>query len=338
MGVKLGGLVSKEEISLEEMAGKKVAIDAYNALYQFLSIIRDRKTGEPLKDSKGRITSHLSGLFYRTANLIENGIKPAYVFDGEPPSFKKNTIEEREKFRKEARKKWERAIEMGEEAIKYAQAASFLTEEMVESSKKLLKLMGVPFIQAKSEGEAQCAYMCIKGDVDMVGSQDYDSLLFGAPLLVRNLSITGRRKLPGKDVYIEIKPEIVSLEKTLRSLGIDRKKLIALALLIGTDYNSGVEGIGPKKALSLVKDARRPEEVFEKVEWNDEVDPKTLMNFFISPPVKEKYELEWKEPGEKLIDFMVVEHDFSEERVRKVVERIKEKLRSGLQSKLTGWI
>jgi len=189
MGVQIGELVPRREIELENLYGKKVAIDAFNAMYQFLSTIRQRD-GTPLMDSQGRITSHLSGFFYRTINLMEAGIKPAYVFDGEPPAFKKRELERRREAREEAEEKWHEALERGdiEEAKKYAMRATKLNETLIEDAKKLLQLMGVPVVQAPSEGEAQAAYMAKKGDVYASASQDYDSLLFGAPRLVRNLT------------------------------------------------------------------------------------------------------------------------------------------------------
>ncbi len=335
MGVNLKDLVPKKEVELTSLSGKKIAIDAFNACYQFLSIIRDKMTGELLRDSKGRITSHLSGLFYRTSNLIEVGIKPAYVFDGEPPEFKKKVIEERERAKEEARKKWEEALEKGEKAITYAQATSILTEEMVEECKKLLEYMGVPYVQAKSEGEAQCAYMCKKGVVWASASQDYDSILFGSPRLVRNLSITGKRKLPRKEIYIEIKPEIVELDEVLRSLGINREQLIMIGLLIGTDYNEGIKGIGPKTALKIVKE-KELEEIMKGFEWGVEIEE--IYNFFLNPKVTDDFKLEWKFPDrEKIIKFMVDEHDFSLERVEKVVEKLEQTFSSGKQTSLAGW-
>jgi len=339
MGVQLGNLIPKKEIELIELSGKKIAIDAYNILFQFLSIIRDRVTGEPLRDSKGRTTSHLSGLLYRTSNLIEAGIKPVFVFDGEPPKFKKKTIEAREELKKEAKKKWENALEKGEKAITYAQAATQLTDEMVESSKKLLDLMGIPWVQALSEGEMQCAYMCKKGDVFASGSQDFDSLLVGSSRLVRNLSITGKRKLPRKEVYIEVKPEIIELEEVLSSLGIDQKQLILVGILIGTDYNpEGIKGIGPKKALDLVKQHKTLPKILEKINWQFETSAEDIYNFFLNPPVTNKYKLEWKDPNpEKLIDFMVGEHDFSRERVEKVIEKLQAATKER-QVSLKGWL
>ncbi len=339
MGVNLKDLVPKEEVELSSLSGKKIAIDAFNACFQFLSIIRDKMTGELLRDSKGRITSHLSGLFYRTVNLVEAGIKPAYVFDGEPPKFKQRTLEERERMKEIARKKWEEALEKGEKAITYAQATSVLTEEMIEDSKKLLEYMGIPWVQALSEGEIQCAHMCKKGDVWASASQDYDSILVGSPRLVRNLSISGKRKLPRKEVYVEIKPEIVELEKVLKILGITREQLIIVGLLIGTDYNPGIKGIGPKTALKMVKEFKTLDKVLENVGWEGDVEAKEIYNFFLNPKATDKYKLEWKEPNrEKIIEFMVEEHDFSRERVEKAVDKLEQAFSAGRQTSLKGWL
>ena len=201
MGVDLGDLFDKKEIELTELKGKVIAIDAYNTLYQFLSIIRQRD-GTPLIDSHGEITSHLSGFLYRTTNLVEAGIKPVFVFDGAPPAFKNNTIEERKKIRTEAREKYEVAKAKGdeEEAFKHAQASSRIGGNMIEDAKSLLGFMGVPVVQAPSEGEAQAAFMVREKKAYAAGSQDYDSLLFGASVMVRNLAVSGKRKLPGKSV------------------------------------------------------------------------------------------------------------------------------------------
>lgn len=337
MGVQISDIVSGKEIELIDLSGKKIAFDAFNVLYSFLSIIRDKMTGEPLRDSKGRITSHLSGLFYRTSNLIEAGIKPVFVFDGEPPEFKKKTIEQREIAKEEARKKWKEALEKGEKAITYAQAAAQLTDEMIEDSKKLLEFMGLPWVQALSEGEMQCAYMCKKGDVFASASQDFDSLLVGSPRLVRNLSITGKRKLPRKEVYIEVKPELIELKEVLSNLGINQKQLIIIGILVGTDYAPGIKGIGPKKALELVKKYKTLEKVLENVKWEAEVSAEDIYNFFLNPPVTEKYKLEWKAPNpDKIIDFMVGEHDFSRERVEKVIEKLQAATKER-QVSLKGW-
>jgi flap endonuclease-1 len=338
MGVQLSGILPVKEVELVELSGRKIAIDAYNTIYQFLSIIRDRMTGELLKDSRGGVTSHLSGLLYRTSNLIEVGIKPVFVFDGEPPAFKKKTVEARKNAREEATRKWKEAVERGEEAITFAQATSKLTDEMVVSAKKLLDIMGVPWVQAKSEGEMQCAHMCKKGDVWASASQDYDSILAGSPKLIRNLSISGRRKVPKKDEYMEIKPEIIEMDKVLQELGITKEQLIIVGILTGTDYAEGVTGVGPKTALKLVGKHKTLREVLKNVEWTDEVPAEDIYEFFLNSPAVNKYDLDWKQvDAEKLLKFMVDEHDFSRERVEKVIERLQQSFASGRQASLKGW-
>ena len=339
MGVDISGLVEPKDIELLELSGKRVALDAFNVIYQFLTIIRDRMTGEPLRDSHGMVTSHLSGLLYRTSNLLEAGIKPVFVFDGKPPALKRATVQARMEQKEEAKKKWEEAVAAGEEAIKYAQAAAELKPDMIEHAKRLLDCMGVPWVQAPSEGEIQCAHMCKRGDVWTSGSQDYDSLLAGSPRLVRNLSITGKRKVPNKEVYVDVKPQLIELQPTLDRLGITQDQLIVLGILVGTDYSEGVRGVGPKSALKLVQEHKTLEETLAHVEWASPVPAQEVYEFIKNPPVTEDYELEWREPDAgKLLEFMHVEHDFSEERVGKVIERLQAAWTKGRQASLSGWL
>ncbi len=343
VGVNLRDLIppnAKREISdLRELLGKVIALDAYNALYQFLAAIR-QPDGTPLMDRKGRVTSHLSGLFYRTINLVEHGIKPVYVFDGTPPEVKRREIERRRMRREKAAELAERAKAEGkvEEARKYAVQAVKLTQEMVEDAKRLLDAMGIPYVQAPAEGEAQAAYMAARGDAWAAASQDYDSLLFGAPRLVRNLAITGRRKLPGKDVYVEIKPEIIYLDELLRALGITREQLVDIAILIGTDYNpDGVEGVGPKTALQLIKahgSLEKALRMLPQVKNPDEL--LKIREYFLKPNVTSEYKLEWREPDERrIIEVLVYEHDFSPERVQNAIQRLKKAYREYLRGKMT---
>ncbi|MFQ6050365.1 MAG: flap endonuclease-1 [Candidatus Hydrothermarchaeota archaeon] len=336
MGVSFGDIIPKHEIDFDHLKDKEIAIDAMNSMYQFLSIIR-QPDGTPLKDSRGRVTSHLSGLFYRTINLIEKGIKPIYVFDGEPPRLKSHTIEERVETRKKAQIEWKKALEVEdfESARKHAQAALRLDEYMIESSEKLLTLMGVPFIKAPSEGEAQAAYMCAKGSVWAVGSQDYDSLLFGAPRLVRNLAITGKRKLPGRNVYVDVSIEIIELKEVLSTLELKNiSQLIDMGILVGTDYNPrGIEGYGPKKALSLIKEFGSLKNAGIDVESYEEI-----FDIFINPKVTDDYELEWRESDETgIIDFLCGKFDFSEERVKKAISKLKAHEETKKQSQLDKW-
>ncbi|MEA2089248.1 MAG: flap endonuclease-1 [Thermoproteota archaeon] len=331
MGVNLRDLVPKTTVDLQNLSGKSIAIDAYNALYQFLAIIR-QPDGTPLKDHTGRVTSHLSGLLYRTANLVEMGVKVVYVFDGIPPALKEVEIKRRAKLKKEAVIKYERAVKEGkiEEARTYAQATSRLKNYMAEDSKRLLKLMGVPWVQAPSEGEAQAAYLAKKGDTNYCASQDYDSLLFGAPLLARNVTISGRRKLPRKQVYIEVTPEIVNLQNVLEELGITHQQLVDIGILVGTDYNpDGVKGVGPKTALKLIKEHGSLEKVLPHLkEAKFPVDPQRIRDIFLHPKVTDNYRLPWREPDvEGVVGFLCGERDFSEDRVRKALQKMMKGLR-----------
>ncbi|MHA1210090.1 MAG: flap endonuclease-1 [Candidatus Freyarchaeota archaeon] len=336
MGVNLRGLLSFRQISLQELSGRTIAIDAMNTLYQFLAIIR-QPDGTSLMDRRGNITSHLSGVFYRTINLLEAGIKPVYVFDGEPPELKSETVEERRRIRQEAARKWEEALERGdlEEARKFAQSSTSLTDEMVEESKRLLEAMGVPYVQAPSEGEAQASYMARKGDVWGVASQDYDSLLYNSPYLVRNLTISGRRKLPGKNVYVKVEPELVSLDENLRELGITREQLIGIGILLGTDYNEGVKGIGVKTALKLIREKGSIEKVVEEKKIVIEPSVEQIKQLFLNPKVTDDYEIRWKPVDrDKVFSILCDEHDFSRERVQKALERVREEERTRAQSRL----
>jgi flap endonuclease-1 len=326
LGVNLRDLVPKTIVKLEDLGGKSIAIDAYNALYQFLAIIR-QPDGTPLKDSTGKITSHLSGLLYRTSNLVEMGIKPIYVFDGAPPALKEIEIQRRAKVKQEAQVHYERALKEGkiEEARVYAQATSRLKDYMAEDSKKLLKLMGIPWIQAPSEGEAQAAHVTKRGDADYCASQDYDSLLFGAPKLIRNVTISGRRRLPSKNVYVEVVPEVVELQQVLTECGLTREQLVDVGILIGTDFNpDGIKGLGPKTALKLIKEHGTLEKALPYIE-NAEfpTEPQRIREIFLKPAVTDNYRLEWLEPDtEGVVDFICRERDFSEDRVRKALERM----------------
>ena len=342
MGVNIRDIVPSEAlrtVELRELRGREIAIDAYNTVYQLLASIR-QPDGTPLMDSKGRVTSHLSGLFYRTINMMEHGVKPIYVFDGKPPELKQAEIERRKRMKEEAARKYEEALKAGllEEARRYAQMMSKLTEPMVEDAKRLLSAMGVPWVQAPAEGEAQAAYMASRGDAWAAGSQDYDSLLFGAPRLVRNLSITGRRKLPRRNIEVEVKPEVIELDTLLRSLGISREQLVILGMLVGTDYNpEGVRGYGPKRALQFVK-GRDPEALLRMLPRQEfPVPPEEIYEYFLNPPVTSDYRVEWREPDrEAVVEILVEEHDFSPQRVGNALDRLEKAYREHIKTRQLG--
>jgi len=277
-------------------------------------------------DHTGKVTSHLSGLFYRTCNLLELGIKPIYVFDGIPPALKEIEIRRRTRIKDEATKKYEKALRerKTDEARTYAQMTSRLKDYMTEDSKRLLKTMGVPWIQAPSEGEAQAAHVVKNRDADYCASQDYDSLLFGAPRLLRNVTISGRRKLPRKKVYIEVIPEVIDLERVLNELSITHEQLIDIGILVGTDFNpDGVKGVGVKTGLKLIKKHGSLESALQELEQASfPAEPRRIREIFLNPRVTDNYRVFWREPkiGEA-VDFLSGERDFSKDRVTKALER-----------------
>ena len=326
LGVDLADVIPEQVIALDSLSGKTLAVDAYNALYQFLAIIR-QPDGTPLKDRRGRVTSHLSGLLYRTANLSERGVKLAFAFDGKPPEMKASEIRRRRKVKEEATVHYKAALKEGrlEEARTYAQATSSLKDVMVEDAKTLLDALGVAWVQAPSEGEAQAAFIAARGEVWAVASQDHDSLLFGAPRMVKNLAITGRRKLPRRDAYVEVEPRLIELTKVLAELSITRDQLIDAGILIGTDFNpDGVRGIGPKTALKMIREYGTLEAWRAKEsDSSDLSNVDRIREIFLKPDVTPNYSLKWSSPDvEKVVRFLCGEHDFSEDRVRKAVSRM----------------
>lgn len=329
MGLDLKTLCVREKTNLESFASKIVAIDAYNAIYQFLSIIRG-PDGLPLTDYSGKITSHITGLFYRNINFLSLGIKPVYVFDGKPPSLKSAEIERRKQIKKEATIKYENAVSQGryEEAKKYAQQTSFLKDEMVEDSKRLLGLFGIPFVSAPSEGEATAAYMTITGQAHVSASQDFDSLLFGAKRLVRNFTNSGKRKLPNRNTTIEVEPEIIDLIKTLDNLGITREQLVDVGILIGTDFNpDGFERIGPKTALKAIKQHGRLEEIPQIQEKLDRIDYKQIRDIFLNPKVANVSDLKFGDVDyQGITNYLTRERNFSIERVGTSLNRLKKSI------------
>ncbi len=342
MGVQLTELMVKHETAIQELSGKRLAVDSSVWLYQFLSSIRQRD-GSPLSDSRGRVTSHLLGLFSRVPRLMEAGIKLIFVFDGEPPRLKLMEKERRRVLKEEAEEHLKEAEKKGDagEMKKYASRTSRLTGQIAEEAKELVRAMGLPVVDAPSEGEAQAAFIVKNGDADMVSSQDADSLLFGAPLLVRNISIYGRRKYTNHLSSVVVHPEMISLDETLSSLGISHDQLIFLSILVGTDYNpGGIKGIGPKKALSLVKQYANPEELFRAVGWGSffSYSWRDVYDTIINIPLRRDYSLGFRGPDtEALMKLLVEEHEFSRERVERTIKRI-QRVSSVSQSSLSSFL
>ena len=339
MGIKLGDLVVKRNLTDDELNGKIITIDGYNHLYQFLSSIRTPE-GHLLTNSDGRVISHLKGIFSRSANLLSKNMKIVYVFDGLPHPLKKNTLDQRRERKEKALRDWEDALARGDlsTARTKAQQTTHLTEEMVSDTKTLLELMGIPYIQAPGEGEAQAAIMVSRGDAFASSSQDYDSLLFGADRVIRNLGTTGRRKLPGIRKWVNVDVEMIDLAQTLDKLRITREQLIDMSILMGTDFNPGYKGIGPKTGLKLIKEYGDLETLSKKkriplFEWDE------VRRIFIDPDVTDDYSLDFLPVDNNGVeDLLVGKFGFNPDGVKKNLDLISKDMVSRSQFSLDSFI
>ena len=324
MGAPLTPLIEIEKIGLKGICGKVLAVDALNAVYQFLALVRAGT--EPLKNRRGLVTSHLVGIATRYSKLaLECQCGFVFVFDGPPHPLKAREIERRRELRRKAREEYERLLAEGklDEAFSKAVVAVSVDEWTIESAKKLVQLMGFPVVEAPADAEAQAALIVSRGEAWAVSSQDWDSLLYGAPRLVRYVTLTGFEWLPSKQRARKLEPELAELEKVVRVLGITRRQLVEIAVLVGTDYNEGVEGVGPKTAYKLIKTYgsldRLPASIRAKLPENYE----EIVELFLNPLVKKDYALDFREPDrEGLLSFLVDENDFSPSRAQTIVERL----------------
>lgn len=327
MGLDLKPILTHTNIKLSDLSNKIIAVDAFNTIHQFLATIRG-STGELLANSHGEITSHLSGLFYRNINLLAEGIKLVYVFDGVSSPLKTNEIQRRHQIKEIAIEKYEKALVQGklEEARKYSQATSVLTNKMIEESKRLLSLLGIPTIQAPSEGEATAANLTNTDLVHICASQDYDSILFGARRLVRNITISGKRKVPNRNTYIDVPLEIFHLEDILDQTKLTNEQLVDVGILIGTDYNSGgIPGIGPKTALKLIQKYSKLENIDQLQEPLSNVPYEEIRELFLKPKVANVTSNDIKFEAvdyDNLVEFLCTEKNFSSDRVNSALQKV----------------
>ncbi|HML03141.1 MAG TPA: flap endonuclease-1 [Candidatus Bathyarchaeia archaeon] len=340
VGVNLTPIILKRTLSLDDLRDKSLAVDANNYLYQFLALIRTRD-GTPLQDKKGNITSHLAGLLFRSTRLIQDyGIRLVFVFDGKPPKQEEQEIIKRRERRTKAQSEYNQALEKGDLATAWSKAVmtSRLTTPLVGDAKRLLGLLGIPFVQSPSEAEAQAAFLAKKGDVWAASSKDYDSLLFGAPRLLRYLTIYGREFYPSKGTSRLLRPELMELERILTHYGITRQQLVDVAILVGTDFNRGIKGIGPKTALRLVKKNENIENLPDNVKSCLTENFKEVRNIFLKPPVTDNYSINYHEMQEEaLIHFLCEKRDFSIERVKTVIDIMKKFYVDKKQMRLENW-
>ena len=338
MGVVLTPILKREQTSLKALKGTSFAIDASIEIHQFLALVRKRD-GSLFTDSQGRVTSHLIGLFTRTSRLIADfDMKPVFVFDGKPNPMKRRTIEMRREARKKAEVEYVEAVSKKDYAKAWSKAVMTggVTGSILDDSKRLLTLMGIPWLEALEDAEAQASYMAARGDVWAVGSKDYDCLLYGAPILARYLTLTGREWLPAQRRSRPLIPELIKLSENLTLLGITHEQLVDLAILVGTDFNQGVTGIGPKKALKLVHDHGSIEQMPEEIKSKLTEDLNSVRQVFLKPTVLEKYLLKRSPPDlDGLVKFLSEERGFNKERVERLTERLtrkSEKTDAGLET------
>jgi flap endonuclease-1 len=326
MGLDLKPLINPSFIKLRDLSNRIIAVDAFNTIYQFLATIRG-PTGELLSNFKGEVSSHLSGLFYRNVNLLADNIKLVYVFDGKPSYLKFREIERRQQVKEVATERFKDALEKGrfDDARKFGQATSVLTEKMVQESKILLSYLGIPTIQAISEGEATAAYLTNTDRVYACASQDYDSILFGAKRLTRNLTISGKRKVPNKSVYIDIVPEMFLFEDILSQMKLTKAQLIDVGILIGTDFNpGGIRGIGPKTALKLILKYSKLEEIKNIEKELSQIPYREIRDLFLQPEISTLPDIEFTPVNyDKVVGFLCDRMNFSLDRVNGALEKLK---------------
>lgn len=303
------------------------------SLYQFLIAVRAE--GAQLTDSNGETTSHLMGTFYRTIRLLENGIKPVYVFDGKPPDMKGKELVKRAERREVAQKALAKATEDGDvaEMDKMNRRLVKVTQEHSQQAKDLLKLMGVPFVDSASEAEAQCSALVKAGKVFGVATEDMDALTFGANILLRHMTFSEARKMPVQEIHCE---------KVLKGLELETNEFIDLCILMGCDYCDTIRGIGPKRAFELITKHRSIEEIIKNIDkkkyevpenWNFE----RARELFKQPDITDvdTIELKWTQPDEEgLVKYLCGDKQFSEERVRAGAQKIQKSLKTATQGRL----
>lgn len=327
---------SMKEYTMKNFEGRRIAIDASMSMYQFLIAVRPGPDGGTLTNDVGETTSHLQGMFYRTIKMLSNGIKPVFVFDGKPPTLKTGELAKRAARKREAESGLEEAKETGgaEEALKFAKRSVRVTKEHNEECKKLLRLMGVPVVEAPCEAEATCAALAKAGKVYATATEDMDALTLGTPILIRHLTFSEARKIPIKEI---------SLPRVLEGLKLTEDQFIDMCILLGCDYCESIKGIGPKKSFELIQKYKCIEEILKHLDSKKYVVPESfpyeaVRYLFKNPEVVDTttVEFKWGDPDEEgLKQFLVEEKGFNEKRVADSIEKLKKSKTTTVQSRLT---
>ncbi|XP_018562395.1 flap endonuclease 1 [Anoplophora glabripennis] len=325
-----------KETDIKTYFGRRIAVDASMCLYQFLIAVRN-ESGQ-LTSTDGETTSHLLGTFYRTIRLVENGIKPVYVFDGKPPDLKSGELNKRQERRVEAQKALDKATEAGDaaEMDKFNRRLVKVTKQHAEEVKQLLSLMGIPYIDAPCEAEAQCAAMVKAGKVFATATEDMDALTFGSKVLIRHMTFSEARKMPIQEIY---------LDKVLQGLNLKQEEFVDLCILLGCDYTDSIRGIGPKRAMELIEKHKNIESILKNIDkekypppenWNYESAKSLFVNPEITDP--ETIELKWSDPDEEgMVKFLCTDKQFNEDRVRNGCKKLLKARGSSTQGRLDGF-
>ena len=324
---------SIKENEIKNYFGRKVAIDASMSIYQFLIAVRS--DGNVLTNESGETTSHLMGLFYRTIRMLENGIKPLYVFDGKPPNMKSGELAKRTERRVEAETNLKAAEEAGdqENIDKFSRRLVKVTPQHNEECQRLLSLMGIPYVKAPCEAEAQCAELVKAGKVYATCTEDMDALTFGTGVLLRHMTFSEARKMPIKEYH---------LKRVLEGLEMSMDEFIDLCIMLGCDYCPSIKGIGPMRAFNLIKEHKTIEKVLENIDQKKYIVPEDWLfakarELFKEPEVTKgsDYEFKWNAPDEEgLIKFMVQEKGFNEDRIRSSIKKIEKSRGTATQGRL----
>jgi len=344
MGIKnLAKLLSEKapdcitEHDIKNYMGRIVAIDASMFLYQFLIAVRQQGIGGQLTNDAGEVTSHLSGFFYRTIRMRENGLKPVYVFDGKPPEMKSGELLKRKEKRQKAQKALEEAQKADDTAKVIQQERRLVKAEkwQVEETKKLLKFMGIPYVEATCEAEATCAEMCKAGLVYATATEDMDAMTFGTCKQLRGLHHSESRKQPVKEF---------TLKKALEQMEFTMDQFIDFCILCGCDYTSTISKVGPKTAFNLISKHKNIETMIKNIDTVKkhpipaDFDYVNARRMFKAPDVtdcKKLAPLKWPLPDEEgLIGFMCDQKSFSIDRMKKGIERLKKARGKSSQKRL----
>jgi flap endonuclease-1 len=317
-------LAAIEDVTFEEIAGSVVAVDAHNWLYRYLTTTVKFTADEAYTTSGGDEVANLVGIVQGLPKFFEHDLTPVFVFDGGVTDLKEDEVERRRDEREKAEERLAEARERGDavDAARLEARTQRLTDVIQQTSRGLLRRLGVPVVEAPAEGEAQAAHMARRGDVDYVGSEDYDTLLFGAPYTLRQLTSKGD-------------PERMGLQETLDKHDITWEQLVDMAILIGTDFNEGVSGIGPKTSLKAV---REHGDLWGVLEARGEAvsNADRIRELFVNPPVTDDYDVSASiEPDVPAARAYVTEEwEIPAEEVARGFERIEESL---VQTGLDRW-